>query len=131
MGDPTDRPKNSEDSQDGSQDGNLDEDNLDIEAEQIEPARNGLANGDGVRVNVRENQTQNGTGSTGSSDTVASILTSISNPEAAVVIPFDNYNEGDAEYVDPDRIEKFYSGALTAITKVCPLMSLWCLSKFI
>ncbi|KAF6021269.1 hypothetical protein EB796_020423 [Bugula neritina] len=95
-------------------------DNEDHEAEQIEPGNRNVAGANILpihRQNERANHAANYSPAA-NSDTVHSILSSISNPNAAVVIPLDDHAaDGDVE-IDADRMARFYSGALSAITKM-------------
>ena len=121
MGDPTEPVKGSSEEQDAQSDQEMQSEDSDIdnEAEQIQPAVTNLqlpANSSSASRSQRSvSQTS------ANSDTVQSILASISNPNAAVIMPFGDdlpISSQDDEEIDADRMERFYSGALSAITKV-------------
>lgn len=117
MGDPTDPPRGSDDNQYQSDSGESD---IDAEAEVIEPANSTAAHNQNIN-NSRNHQNRANSYDNGYapvSDTVTSIISSISRPEAALVIPIEhNTADGEAE-IDAERMERFYNGALNAITKV-------------
>lgn len=133
MGDPTDQPKGSDDAQ---YQGDSSDSDIDVEAEEINPetAQQNVgsnstgvettSNNHGTNINYRrnpQNRANHNSNDQTTSDTVTSILASISNPDAAVVIPLEpstSSGHSDEAEIDAERMERFYNGALTAITKV-------------
>lgn len=123
MGDPTEPSKGSNDDQEMQSDNDMqsDDSDIDAEAEQIQPAAVGTNIQHSTSSPTLRNQQRNGNYGYAQSDTVQSILSSISNPNAAVIMPFgDDLPVGQAgdEEIDADRMERFYSSSLSAITKV-------------
>jgi len=120
MGDPTEPVKGGSEDQDVQSDIEMQSEDSDIdnEAEQIQPATNTNMQ---LPTNVTTNRPQRSVSQTNAhSDTVQSILSSIANPHAAVIMPFgdDLPISQDDDEIDADRMERFYSGALSAITKM-------------
>ena len=121
MGDPTEPVKGSSEDQDAQSDQEMQSEDSDIdnEAEQIQPAVTNLQPPTNSRSASRSQRSVSQTSA--NSDTLQSILASISNPNAAVIMPFGDdlpISSQDDEEIDADRMERFYSGALSAITKV-------------
>lgn len=120
MGDPTGPPRGSDDDQYQTDSGESD---IDAEAEEIEPIASSTNTLNHQNDNRPRNQqyraNSNGNGQVPVSDTVSSILSSISRPEPALVIPIEQGNVEDETEIDAERMERFYNGALNAITKVC------------
>lgn len=119
MGDPTEHSKSNDANHpdQGSDVEPQDDGDVENEAEVIEPGINSYSQ---VRQQHYQHEVRRHANGRSSmqpavSDTVASILSSVSGDNLAVVIPLDQDNE---EGLDPERMEKFYSGALKAITKV-------------
>ncbi|XP_067951426.1 uncharacterized protein [Watersipora subatra] len=119
MGDPTDRNKGEESNdihQHFNADSPLNSDNEDNEAEQVQPA---VEQSSSVQQSSSQQRVpRNSSQTSENSDTVHSILSSITNQNAAVVIPVDGGAGDGEESIDAERMEKFYTGALSAITKM-------------
>lgn len=120
MGDPTEPAKGEEPHNIHSdEEGQPESDNEDAEAEVIQPAAVARATDVSQHLQDQNPGTCRAIPDVSSNaDTVQSILSSIANPNAAIVIPLDaNTGGGDGE-IDAARMERFYTGALSAITKV-------------
>ena len=130
MGDPTEQSKG-EDSRDVQSDTEMqaDSEHEDAEAEPVHAATTivvsaAVVDSGATHTTTISNQRVQRTAPHHSSnlDTVHSILSSISNPNAAFVIPVDGSTDNGEEEIDADRMERFYTGALSAITKVTVLL---------